>query len=231
MEVHPLHKYPESTLDNFLRAIPFYKAIMSQDRGQYDLLMSHSRVVEFDPGEIVIEEGQQDQWLYFLVKGQLAVLVGDDAYEKKLINYITPGEVFGDLAVLLEHKRTATVVSDSNCKKVLVFGTDFQVFGGLEDFSFISLTTKLVYYRNMVHNLRWKLEVYRMSFPDKSFASDHRKVKLFSGTKETREELLSLDCQARALARLLVNWNLEFDRFGVGFYPMSNLPGLSAMNA
>jgi hypothetical protein len=97
----------------------------------------------------------------------------------------------------------------------MVFGTDFQVFGELMSVEKISLATKLEYYRNMVHNLRWKLEVYRMTYPDQSFASNHRKVKLYTGPKDTMDELVSLDEQARALARLLVNWNLEFDRLSI----------------
>ncbi|WP_075188354.1 cyclic nucleotide-binding domain-containing protein [Teredinibacter haidensis] len=215
MEVHPLHRYEQSSLYNLLSSIPFYKAVKQRDPWQYDLLMSYSRIIEYRPGEVLLEQGQNDQWLYFLLRGQLAVIVGSGDDERKVVNYITPGEVFGDLAVLIDHERTATVVADPNCKSVMVFGTDFQVFGDLDDVRKISLSTKLEYYRNMVHNLRWKLEVYRMSYPDQSFASNHRKVKLYTGQKDTLEELKSLDEQARALARLLVIWNLEFDRLSI----------------
>jgi len=210
MDVHPLNKYRQDSLDTLLSSIPFYKAIKQRDQYQYDLLMRYSRVIEYRPGEVLMEQGQKDQWLYFLLKGQLAVVVGGGKQDRKVVNYITPGEVFGDLAVLIDHQRTATVVADQNCKSVMVFGTDFQVFGELMSVEKISLATKLEYYRNMVHNLRWKLEVYRMTYPDQSFASNHRKVKLYTGPKDTMDELVSLDEQARALARLLVNWNLEF---------------------
>ncbi|WP_188151910.1 cyclic nucleotide-binding domain-containing protein [Teredinibacter waterburyi] len=215
MDVHPLNKYRQDSLDTLLSSIPFYKAIKQRDQYQYDLLMRYSRVIEYRPGEVLMEQGQKDQWLYFLLKGQLAVVVGGGKQDRKVVNYITPGEVFGDLAVLIDHQRTATVVADQNCKSVMVFGTDFQVFGELMSVEKISLATKLEYYRNMVHNLRWKLEVYRMTYPDQSFASNHRKVKLYTGPKDTMDELVSLDEQARALARLLVNWNLEFDRLSI----------------
>ncbi|TVZ37943.1 Cyclic nucleotide-binding domain-containing protein [Alteromonadaceae bacterium 2753L.S.0a.02] len=215
MDVHPLHKYRQESLDVLLGSIPFYKAVKQRDQWQYDLLMSYSRIIEYRPGEVLLEQDQKDQWLYFLMRGQLAVVVGTGSHQRKVVNYITPGEVFGDLAVLIDHKRTATVVADPHCKSVMVFGTDFQVFGELHDLSKITLATKLEYYRNMVHNLRWKLEVYRMSYPEQSFASNHRKVKLYSGPKNTMAELDSLDEQARALARLLVSWNLEFDRLSI----------------
>ncbi|WP_018015858.1 cyclic nucleotide-binding domain-containing protein [Teredinibacter turnerae] len=215
MEVHSLHRYGQASLDTLLSSIPFYKAVRLRDQWQYDLLMTYSRIIEYRPGEIVLEQSQPDQWLYFLMRGQLAVVVGDESQSRKVVNYITPGEVFGDLAVLIDHRRTATVVADPHCKSVRVFATDFCVFGELRDFTQITLATKLEYYRNMVHNLRWKLEVYRMTYPDQSFASNHRKVKLYMGTKGTLDELVSLDEQARALARMLVYWNLEFERLSI----------------
>lgn len=215
MEVHSLHRYGQASLDTLLSSIPFYKAVKYRDQWQYDVLMSCSRIIEYLPGEVVLQQDQQDQWLYFLMRGQLVVVVGSEGLQRSVVNYITPGEVFGDLAVLIDHKRTATVVADPHCKSVRVFGTDFRVFGELRDFTQITLATKLEYYRNMVHSLRWKLEVYRMSYPDHAFASNHRKIKLYAGRKDTLDELLSLDEQARALARLLITWNFEFDRLSL----------------
>jgi len=205
MEVHPVYKYPQASVDSLLMAIPFYRSVKQLDQYQYELLLRNSKIIEYRPGEVILEKGQREEWLYFLLKGQLEVRAGN--YNAMVVNYITPGEVFGDLAVLFDHVRTATVVADSNSKKILVFGTHFKVFGKLEDFHPISLATKLIYYRNMVHNLRWKLEVYRAAYPDLPFANAHRKIKLYSGPKDNRDELLSLDEQARDLARLLVNWN------------------------
>ncbi|MFT5084073.1 MAG: CRP/FNR family cyclic AMP-dependent transcriptional regulator [Lentisphaeria bacterium] len=213
MEVQPLTKYPQESLDKLLFAIPFYRSVKALDQYQFDILMRHSRVIEYRPGEVILEKGHKEEWLYFLLKGQLEVRSGNGGENCAIVNYITPGEVFGDLAVLFDHQRTATVVADSNSKKILVFATSFQVFGQLQDKHPITLATKLIYYRNMVHNLRWKLEVYRVSHPDKPFASSHRKVKLYTGAKDTLEELQNLDMQARELARLLLNWNDEFNHF------------------
>ena len=211
MEVQSLNRFSQDKIDSLLSCIPFYKQVKSHDQWQYELLMRHSKIIEYRPGEIVLEKGRKDQWLFFLLKGQLQVVVGDER-ESKVVNYITPGEVFGDLAVLLDHERSATVKSDKNSRRILVFGTNFQVFGALEDFSLISLSTKLAYFRNMVHNLRWKLEMYRTAYPENTKSQKHHKVKLYLGKKDCLEELVSLDSQARELANLLIQWNVEFDR-------------------
>lgn len=210
MDVQPVSSYPRESVDSLLSSVPFYRTIKQYDQYQYDILLGHSKIIEFSPGETVLEKGQSDAWLYFLLKGQLQVTAGD-----AVVNYITPGEVFGDLAILFDHVRTATVIADANSKRTLVFGTDFAAFGNLEDSHPISLKTKLVYYRNMVHNIRWKLEVYRTSYPDQPFASSHRKIKLFAGIKDTLDELISLDAQARQLAKLLVVWNDEINRLSL----------------
>ncbi len=215
MEVQPVHKYPQESVDTLLSSVPFFKTIKQLDQYQYDLLLRNSRVIEYRPGEVILEKGEREEWLYFLLKGQLEVHSGGTRENGTVVNYITPGEVFGDLAILFDHIRTATVVADANSKRILVFGTHFKVFGKLADLHPISLNTKLIYYRNMVHNLRWKLEVYRAAHPDQPFASSHRKIKLYTGSRNTMEELKSLDAQARELAKLLVVWNTEIDRLSL----------------
>ncbi len=215
MEVQDVFKYPQDSVDNLLSSVPFYKTIKQADQYQYDLLLRHSKILEYSPGEVILEKGVREEWLYFLLKGQLEVRSGTPDDYGSVVNYITPGEVFGDLAILFDQVRTATVVADCNSKKIMVFGTDFTIFGDLTDLRSISLNTKLIYYRNMVHNLRWKLEVYRAAYSDQSFASAHRKIKLYTGPKDTMEELKSLDSQARELAKLLVAWNTAIDRLSI----------------
>jgi hypothetical protein len=209
MDIKQVSQFPRQTVDKLLAAIPFYKTVKQQDLWQFDMLLQHSRIVSFEPGELVLKCGEKDSWLYFLLKGQLAVYVGNDL-NSAAINYITPGEVFGDLAMLVDDQRTATLVADCNSKRVMAFGTDFTVFGELDDFRVISLQTKLAYYRNTVHSLRWKLEMYRVKYPDSELSTNHRKVKLFAGRAGSYDELLSLYQQAKDLAHLLVNWNRQF---------------------
>ena len=214
MEIKQVSQFPRSTVDQLLAAVPFYKSVKQQDLWQFELLLQHSRIVSFEPGEVVLKCGESDSWLYFLLKGQLAVYVGDDL-NGQAINYITPGEVFGDLAMLVNDQRTATLVADCNSKRIMAFGTDFTIFGELDDFRAISLQTKLAYYRNTVHNLRWKLEMYRVKFPDSDLSTNHRKIKLYTGPQGTYAELVSLFQQAKDLAHLLVEWNHQFGQLSM----------------
>ena len=209
MEIKLLSKLSRDYVEQLLSGIPFFKLVKQQDAWQFELLLQSSRIVTFSPGEIVLQRGDSDQWLFFLLKGRLAVYV-DHPLTGELINYVTPGEVFGDLAQLMGQPRTATVLAESSCRESIVLATDASIFGDISSTRPITIQTKLAYYRNTVHNLRWKLEVYRSLHLQHHLANKHRQVKLYTGTKETIEELRALYEQAQALAGLLLEWNREF---------------------
>lgn len=212
MEIKRIETMRRQTIDQLLSAIPFFKAVKQADPSQYDVLLQFSRIITFVPGEIVLQRGDGDQHLYFLLRGRLVVYPGESLTGEP-VNFITPGEVFGDLARLTHQPRSATIVADSACREIMVFSSDVSELDNLHSTYPVSLQTKLLYYRNTVHNLRWKLEVYRSQHPEDELADRHRAIKLYMGPKDTVEELKSLYQQACELANLLLAWN---DRLGKG---------------
>jgi hypothetical protein len=164
-------------------------------------------------GESIFNVGSNDGWLFFLVRGELSVQIVDGTKKAVNVNSISAGEVFGDLAMLLGKPRTASITVAESCRQAIVFGLDFNTFGTLTDFSLVTLKTKLAFYRNAVHSLRWKLEVYRSQHPQHSLASQHRKLKIYNGPLDTAEELKSLHTQAVGMAAMLTSWNQMFCSF------------------
>lgn len=217
MEIKLLPKLSRDYVEQLLAGIPFFKLVKQQDAWQFELLLQSSRIISYSPGEIVLHRGDNDKWLYFLLKGRLAVYV--DPVKGDLVNYITPGEVFGDLSQLMGQPRTATLIAEPSFRESVVLATDATIFGDINSTRPISIHTKLAFYRNSVHNLRWKLEVYRSLHLQHELANKHRLVKLYTGTKDTAEELHALHEQAQALARLLLTWNLEFGALAVESIP------------
>jgi CRP/FNR family transcriptional regulator, cyclic AMP receptor protein len=205
MEIFDLHHSQRESLDALVSSFVLIKQVYQQDPAQFESLLRQMQLLHVKPGEVIIDVGQEDMGLYFLLKGQLVVYAGVPPLKK--VHTITPGEMFGDVAVLLRDKRSATVIADVRVKISSVLRVDFEIFGALADMSRVNLAVKLIFYRNIVHNLRWKLEVYRTHFPQHACASGHHKIRLFSGSRDTLEELLSLDEQARQLAQLLNEWN------------------------
>jgi CRP/FNR family transcriptional regulator, cyclic AMP receptor protein len=225
MNIRDISTIPADVLETLLSAIPFYKTVKKQDPQQFSVLMSFSRIIHYASGEKVISRGDLDTWSYFIVKGQLVVSVPNSEGQEHQVNYITPGEVLGDLSVYLQSPRTADVYVDDNCREAVLFGTDFGMFGELTDYSRISLTTKLEYYRHAIHSVRWKLEMYRSKYRTHPLANEHRSVTLYIGTKGGEEELQALFTQAVTLSKLLLKWNESFGslRFVEGEVPSPNL--------
>lgn len=201
-----LTDYPAATLEGLLAGIPFYKDLLFNEPDQMEVLKQHSKIYEPAPNEVVIERGAQDKVFYFLLSGQL-IVYPDGKKSRKVVNYLTPGQALGVLALLCNSPRTATLVADPKSGRVQMLGTDFAPFGALTDFSRIQLSTKLALWRMVTHNTRWKLNVYRMQTPEHPLAVALGKVETFSGEKGSVAELQSLDRQVRALTDLMSKWN------------------------
>lgn len=218
MDFKPLSDFPRDSVDRLLAVIHLFRDIRATSEWQYDVLLKRARLVSLQPGEQLLRAGDVDQWVYFLLRGELQVHVDDPASgdgmaaggTERPLAIIRPGELFGDLSMLLAEPRSATIVAAPASGDIQVLGVDCTLFGDLDDFSLLHLPTKLVFYRNMVHSLRWKLEVYRSKYPAHELAESHRRLRLYTGPRNCREELLALVEQARALARILLDWNAEF---------------------
>ena len=208
MKIRDLSSHKSEEVRTLMRRIPFFKELQTQQTEQLGRLLDYSCIVELEPGETIMRRGDRGSWMYFLVKGRLSVYF-DPGEQDRPLNHITPGELFGDLALLCDHERKATVSADKGGKKALLFATDFKPFGELNDFNTIDVQTKLVFYRTMVHSIRWRLEVNRMENPVHPLTAELRQVPTYNGAKGGTEELTALYQQAQFLASILDRWNSQ----------------------
>ena len=199
--------YGIDEFERLLSGVTLFNEIKKQDAAQYELLLDHVTIIQAEPSERIIEKGNTDPFLFFLVKGQLVVLPENDSTMEKAFSNISPGEIFGTWALVLDKPRTACIRADAVVKSTVLIRLNYLLFSNLEDFSVFNLTTKIAFYRMLVHNIRWTLEVNRMENPDHPLVSQLRSMPLFRGEKGSMEELLSLKDQAVILAKLLVRWN------------------------
>lgn len=211
MKVLPISSYDQDTVDGLLSGVPFFRDLKVNDEAQYRLLLSYSSFYEAQPDEKIITKGQRDNMYYFLLRGQLIVYPDGTGKNKSGQNYIGSGQVFGALALLCDIERTASIVVDPQYSKALLFGSDFKPFRNLEDFRQIRLETKLAFYRGVVHHTRWKLEVYKMEYPDHPLVKEMRRIEFFKGDRGTVEELKSLHRQVQQITALLRTWNKTFE--------------------
>ena len=79
----------------------------------------------FQPGEAIVEEGHTGNGLYIILSGRAEVVKSDGSDRASLLATLGVGEPFGELALLGEWKRTATVraIEETTC-----LGMDRWVF-------------------------------------------------------------------------------------------------------
>lgn len=63
--------------------------------------------VEYGPGQIVFRQGDPAEAMYIVKKGSVEVIQGESP--PKIIAYVTAGECFGEMALVHETPRTATI--------------------------------------------------------------------------------------------------------------------------
>jgi len=220
MNIKEIRQIPAPELAALLARIPFFRELRQRDEEQLQLLLTYSCFVELEPGETIMRRGEKGTRLYFLIKGELQVF-RDQPVPGDSLNTITPGELFGDLALLFGSERKATVAALPN-RAALLFAFDFRAFGELDDFNQVHLSSKLLFYRTLVHSIRWRLEVNRMEQPRHALVAELLKAPVYRGARDSVAELHALYGQAQYLARILENWNQGDAKRGELFVAANN---------
>jgi CRP-like cAMP-binding protein len=105
------------TESNILQYLPIVKNIqifhwLHEDELQKMLLISS--IHHYIKGELVITQGEVGDSLFAVVSGSVEVFVKDKNKKEIPISHIHKGEIFGESAIFLTNKRTASVICSSD---------------------------------------------------------------------------------------------------------------------
>jgi CRP-like cAMP-binding protein len=105
-----------------LAQVPLFAGL---DEAAVEALSGFAFRKTFQPGEAIVEEGRTGNGLYIIVSGRVEVVKNDGTERAQVLATLGPGEPFGELALLGEWKRTATVraIDETDC-----LGMDRWVF-------------------------------------------------------------------------------------------------------
>ncbi len=84
-------------------------------------IFERSEEIAFKDGEHICSEGEESDFLYYIVSGTLYV------YSKgKFVSSLTPDDIFmGEMSFLLSNRRSATVVAKGSCTLIKISKQDF----------------------------------------------------------------------------------------------------------
>ncbi|KAJ3403623.1 hypothetical protein CcCBS67573_g06252 [Chytriomyces confervae] len=82
------------------------------------------RLRSFCPGDVIIQEGEQAKCVFFIFRGSVEVVSADG---ELVLSVLEVGSYFGEIAVLFETVRVATVRCLAKCLLGVLTGTDLQL--------------------------------------------------------------------------------------------------------
>ncbi|MBW2410199.1 MAG: cyclic nucleotide-binding domain-containing protein [Deltaproteobacteria bacterium] len=85
-----------------------------------------SRFCSFKAGEIVIAEGERDRRLFILISGKVNIFKSYGTKKEKLVRTLVPPSYFGEIALLDDLARSATVVAPSNVDAICLDHLDLH---------------------------------------------------------------------------------------------------------
>jgi hypothetical protein len=97
---------------DLLRAVPNLRGLSDHDLGRIAALLGERSVA---PGETLIEEGTEGTQSFLVAEGEASVLIGG-----VLIARVGPGEFVGELALLTDEPRGATVRAETSMKVLVL---------------------------------------------------------------------------------------------------------------
>ncbi len=95
--------------------------LSSLDRKVLDKVMIEHR---FRPGQVVVYEGQHGDVAYLIWSGRVAVVQGDFD-NPAIVNYRGPGEVVGEMSLIDNRPRSASIVALDNVRLLGIHRNDF----------------------------------------------------------------------------------------------------------
>ena len=99
-------RYLKDNIENIQKLLGI-SALKNFETKSLQKLLRLSRIREYEDGEVIIQEGALDPWLYFLLSGKIRI-----SKEDMEINTIDKkGEIFGEMRIVDFMKRSASVVA------------------------------------------------------------------------------------------------------------------------
>jgi CRP-like cAMP-binding protein len=88
-------------------------------------LRSHARVRTVEKGATIFAKGDIGSSLFAILDGQVKVISFSAQGKYAVLNVLSPGDIFGEIALLDGGERTADVIAISDCKLIVIERRDF----------------------------------------------------------------------------------------------------------
>jgi CRP/FNR family cyclic AMP-dependent transcriptional regulator len=91
-----------------------------------DILTEHATIRKYHANTILINEGDDTNSLFVILEGEVKVFVNDAQGKEAILNLMGEGEYFGELSLLDDAPRSASVMTVKASKLMIITKTEFK---------------------------------------------------------------------------------------------------------
>ena len=106
-----------------LRNVPLFSGL---DEKRLGVLVPMMMRTSFSRNETIIGAGDPTDSLYIVISGRLKVLMSDEQGREVILAILGTGEFFGEMGLLDDSPRSASVVTLESCELLSISKTDFK---------------------------------------------------------------------------------------------------------
>jgi len=107
----------QEELITYLRSLPYF---LTLNDNQIETLAEKARFKSYGQGELIIQEGKEDEGLYLMFKGTGQAYLKDEQGDRKVVDDIELNEAFGEMAIFPGELSPVTAVANEDVEVVVI---------------------------------------------------------------------------------------------------------------
>jgi CRP/FNR family cyclic AMP-dependent transcriptional regulator len=108
---------------SFLAGVPLFSGVSIPD---LERIGQQAKEYRFEAGEVIIHEGESDRRFFFIVSGKVRIVKSLGRPDEKVLKVMGPREYFGEMALIDELTRSASVVAGEIARILILDQLDLR---------------------------------------------------------------------------------------------------------
>ena len=107
----------QQELITYLRSLPYF---LTLNDNQIETLAEQARFKSYGQGELIIQEGKEDEGLYLMFKGTGEAYLKDEKGDRKVVDELQLNEAFGEMAIFPGEVSPVTAIAKADVEVVVI---------------------------------------------------------------------------------------------------------------
>jgi CRP-like cAMP-binding protein len=146
------------------RSLPLFRDFPAN---RFNEILEMSKIMEFEPSEEIIKEGQYDNWIYFLLSGKVGICKQGESIS--ILN--RRGDLFGEMGIIDGSPRSASIMA---IEKTSCLAVDISFMDRLKGESRLAFT-------GLLYQLFSEILAVRLRIADEELVKAREEISFLKG--------------------------------------------------